>query len=133
MKNKPKITDKPAPPFSHSQFPRKKLYIVKVFNDKYIENVAYFENLSEATLFVNKNFCDINDGGSFDFSFIHIVDYEQGYAECISNRKVFFKFNKNTRQYERISKEEGEYALDIMRKNKLGDRKCILMKNIKKL
>lgn len=120
MKNKPKITDKPAPPFIHSQFSKNKLYIVKVFSDKYIENVAYFENLSEATWFVNKNFCDINDCGSFLYAMIHIVDYRQGYAECISNRKVFFKFNKNTREYERISKEEGEKALEIMYKNKFN-------------
>lgn len=95
-----------------------RLYIVKTFNDKYIENNAYFKKYDEALRFVILNTYDINDGGVFDYAMIHIVHYNEAYTEHISAMQSFYKFDKDTNMYSRISREEGLKALKIMYDNK---------------
>lgn len=96
-----------------------KLYIVKTFDNKHIENNAYFRKLSEAIDFVTNNTCDINDCGVFDWVMIQEINYNQAYTECISNEKIFFTFNYKTNMYEEVSEKEGNRVLEIMNNNRL--------------
>lgn len=95
-----------------------RLYIVKTFDDKHIENNAYFKKYEEALRFVTFNVYDINDGGVFDYAMIHTVHYNEAYTEYLSDMQSFYKFDKDRNMYFRINREEGLKALKIMYDNK---------------
>lgn len=80
-----------------------------------IEDNSYFLDLEKAKTCVENNFCDINDGGLYNYVLIKKVCLEKAYAKTFSIEGYLFEFNSDSRTYKEVPidlNEETQYIAE---------------------
>lgn len=72
------------------------------------EDNAYFVDLEIAKLYVEKNTCDINDGGVYNYAIIKKIPLNTIYACTLLEDVYIYTYNKDTSKYTEVNLDSSE-------------------------